>query len=33
MTIEGDQAIPEMPGGKMHMKMHMVSERIGECKG
>ncbi|HZF44723.1 MAG TPA: DUF3617 domain-containing protein [Sphingomonadaceae bacterium] len=33
MTVEGDQVIPDMPGGKMHMKMHMVSERIGECKG
>ncbi|KPL68197.1 hypothetical protein SZ64_08725 [Erythrobacter sp. SG61-1L] len=33
MTVEGDQVVPDMPGGKMHMKMHMVSERIGECKG
>lgn len=32
MTMEGDQSMPDMPGGTMHMKMHMVSERIGECK-
>lgn len=33
LTVEGDQIVPDMPGGKMHMKMHMVSKRIGECKG
>ncbi|HTN13723.1 MAG TPA: DUF3617 domain-containing protein [Sphingomonadaceae bacterium] len=32
MTMEGDQSMPDMPGGTMHMKMRMVSERIGECK-
>ena len=32
MTMEGDQKAPGMPGGGMHMKMHLKSQRIGECK-
>ena len=31
MVMQGDQASPGLPGGKMHMKMHMVSTRIGDC--
>jgi hypothetical protein len=32
MTMEGDQKAPGMPGGAMHMKMHIKSQRVGECK-
>lgn len=32
MTMEGDQKAPGMPSGGMHMKMHLKSQRIGECK-
>ena len=32
MTMEGDQKAPGMPGGGMHMKMHLKSEWIGVCK-
>jgi len=31
MNMEMDQTSPEMPGGKMHIKMQMASKRIGEC--
>lgn len=32
ITVQGDQVDPQMPGGKMHLKMHAVSVRTGECK-
>jgi len=32
ITVQGDQMDPQMPGGKMHLKMHAVSVRTGECK-
>ncbi len=33
MTMEGDQKAPGMPGGGMHMKMHLTSVRVGDCPG
>jgi hypothetical protein len=32
MTMEGNQKSQGMPGSGMHMKMHLKSSRIGECK-
>ncbi len=31
MTMTMTQNSPELPGGSMNIKMHMVSERIGDC--
>ena len=31
MDMEMDQTNPEMPGGKMQMKMQVSSKRVGEC--
>lgn len=32
MTMEVDQTAPGMPGGSMHMKARVQSERIGDCE-
>lgn len=31
MEMEMDQANPGVPGGKVHMKMQVANERIGDC--
>lgn len=31
MTMTMNQSSPQLPGGSMNMKMHLVSERIGDC--
>jgi hypothetical protein len=31
MTMTMNQNSPQLPGGSMNIKMHMVSERTGDC--
>lgn len=32
MDMEMDQSNPGIPGGKVHMKMQVMSKRVGECE-
>lgn len=31
LTMKGDQTMPGMPGGGMHMEMEVTSQRLGDC--